>query len=169
MLGLKTNPLSSIIEIIVVSLNRLSVLKTEVLVFILYSLKLIHLTFMIYKPSIKYLLIMPIFIFLIGLIFFNLLIILFSFSIIIFLYIKILFIKISLKDDKIDYKSGVFFVENKEIFFSKINRIDIKQNLIQKLLKTGTIVVYTGNDIPLVLESIDKFEELKNNIKYQKL
>lgn len=119
---------------------------------------------MIYRLSLKYLLIIPLGILLLGLLLSIPYLILFSLLMATFVFLKVRFTQLVLLDDRIQYSEGIVFKSKKEIFYKQINNIEHRSNPIQGLLQAGTVIIYTGNDIPLILESIENINEFKSKI-----
>jgi len=119
---------------------------------------------MMYRLSLKYLLLIPLGILLLGLLLSIPYLIFFSLLMATFIFLKVRFTQVVLLGDRIQYSEGIFLKSKKEIFYKQINNIEHRTNPLQVLLQAGTVIIYTGNDIPLILESIENINEFKSKI-----
>ena len=62
------------------------------------------------------------------------------------------------------YESGILTKDKIDIPYSKINDIQLKQTIFQRIFGAGNILIYTGNDSPISIIGIDNPNELKNRI-----
>ena len=74
-------------------------------------------------------------------------------------------IQVTLEANAVVYKVGVLTKRVEEIPYNKINSINIKQSLSERVLGYGDVVIITGNDVNgIVLKDIDNPQALKSDI-----
>ena len=86
------------------------------------------------------------------------------FALVFFIYLRVRFTSIELKEDRLVYKTGILNKSQNEILFKKINNIEMSQNVLQSFFKVSNIKIYTGNDVPIEIPSVEKAEELKTHL-----
>ncbi len=77
-------------------------------------------------------------------------------------------IEVELTPTSVIYRSGLLTKKSNEIPFSKINSVTVKQNIHERMLGYGDVVIMAGNDVNgIVLENIDNPNSLRDEIMNQ--
>jgi uncharacterized membrane protein YdbT with pleckstrin-like domain len=94
---------------------------------------------------------------------------LFTFSLLILMLaaitVRYYFYEVQITEQSLVIVSGILFKHKQEIFFSKINNMELEENIIQHLFKTGNILLMTGNDSAVYINSMANYPELLENIR----
>jgi uncharacterized membrane protein YdbT with pleckstrin-like domain len=79
--------------------------------------------------------------------------------------VRYYFYEVQITEQSLVIVSGILFKHKQEIFFSKINNMELEENIIQHLFKTGNILLMTGNDSAVYINSMANYPELLENIR----
>lgn len=77
------------------------------------------------------------------------------------------FYSVELTEKSVIITQGIIFRKKEEILFSKINNFDLHENIFQRVLKTGTIQIRTGNNDSVFIDSLDNYSDLVDKIRAQ--
>lgn len=64
--------------------------------------------------------------------------------------------RFKIQEDKITIKKGLFSTNEVFVLKTKINNIEVQQNILNKLTQSYSIVILTGNDLPSRLDNISE-------------
>lgn len=68
-------------------------------------------------------------------------------------------------DKYVKVKTGFLSNDEKEIPYTKINSVSVKQDIIGKILNYGSVIIYTGNDVSgIAFSNLDNPSEVKSLI-----
>lgn len=74
-------------------------------------------------------------------------------------------LKVELTQTSVVCSSGLITKRSDEIPYTKINNVSVKQNLHERMLGYGDVVIVAGNDIDgIILENIENPNELRDEI-----
>lgn len=74
-------------------------------------------------------------------------------------------IKVELTETSVIYSSGIISKKSNEIPYTKINSVTVKQNLHERMLGYGDVVILAGNDVNgITIENIENPKELRDEI-----
>jgi uncharacterized membrane protein YdbT with pleckstrin-like domain len=61
-------------------------------------------------------------------------------------------------------EDGLFSKYSTEIPLNKVNDVSLKQSFFQRVVGSGTVTVYTGNDLSTSFENISRPDQFRNAI-----
>lgn len=67
-------------------------------------------------------------------------------------------------DQRLYIEEGILAKTKVDIPFQKINDIQMNQGIIQRILGSGNIMVFSGNSIPVIIKDIDNPNEFKEHL-----
>ena len=78
----------------------------------------------------------------------------------IFIFLKLKFYRINLFEDRLELMTGIVVRRKQIVYLNEINNLELKYNFIQDYFKCASVVIITGNDYQIVLDSIANYELL---------
>ena len=77
-------------------------------------------------------------------------------------------VEVELTPTSVIYRSGLLTKKSNEIPYAKINSVSVKQNIHERMLGYGDVVILAGNDVNgIILENIEEPTALRDQIMAQ--
>lgn len=67
-------------------------------------------------------------------------------------------------NERVYIESGILAKMKKDVSLKKINEVNVVQSFIQRILGSGSILIMTGNDKPVIIADLDNSDDFKDTI-----